>query len=196
MFEIKKGSMLSKIKYPKFLLLLYSFFLAYMLFANRDLSFIHEFIASLGYFGTFIAGALFTYGFTTPLAIALFLVIGQTQNIFVASFIGGIGALIGDIIIFKFLRLTFKDEIAKLRKENVFTYIGHAIPIHMNKHSKLKNYLTLIFAGFIIASPLPDELGISMLAIATNISERSIMILSYLFNTIGILVMLAIGSAI
>lgn len=190
-----KKTILSQIKYPKFILLGYSFFLAYILFANRDVYFIKESVLSLGYFGSFISGTLFTYGFTTPFAVALFLILGKTQNIFLACLIGGLGALIGDIIIFKFLRLSFKDEIKKIRKENMFTYIGYAIPDRI-KHSKLKSYLTILLAGIIIASPLPDELGISLLAIATKISDKTVMILSYTFNTIGIFVMLLIGSAL
>ena len=52
------------IKYPKFLLLFMTFLIAYLLFYERNYQPFHDFIASLGYIGTFLAGAMFAYGFT------------------------------------------------------------------------------------------------------------------------------------
>ncbi|PIU22301.1 MAG: hypothetical protein COT14_01790, partial [Candidatus Diapherotrites archaeon CG08_land_8_20_14_0_20_30_16] len=61
------------------------------------------------------------------------------------------------------------------------------------RHHKFVKYLMLGFAGLIIASPLPDELGITILAMSRNISEFSFVLISYVLNTFGIFVILGIG---
>ena len=61
-------------KYPKFLLLFITFIVAYLLFYERTYPPFHDFIISMGYVGTFLAGALFAYGFTAAPATAILLI--------------------------------------------------------------------------------------------------------------------------
>ena len=56
------------------------------------------------------------------------------------------------------------------------------------RHHKFVKYLMLGFAGLIIASPLPDELGITILATSRNISELTFIALSFVLNTLGIFI--------
>lgn len=181
---------LLKIKYPKFLLLLLTFVIAYLLFYNRTYQPFHDFVASLGYFGTFISGALYVYGFTAAPATALLLILAKEQNIILAAMIGGLGALIGDLIIFTTIRHSFADEIEKLFEEEIVKYIHSRIP------SFVKKYFIPATAIFIIASPLPDEVGIALFAATRNISIKVFSVFAYALNTIGIFVVLYIGNAI
>jgi uncharacterized membrane protein YdjX (TVP38/TMEM64 family) len=48
------------------------------------------------------------------------------------------------------------------------------------------------FAGILIASPLPDEAGVIMLAGLTKIKTWALAIISIILNTIGILIMLSL----
>ena len=178
------------IKYPKFLLLFLTFIIAYLLFYERTYQPFHDFVISLGYGGIFIAGALFAYGFTAAPATAIFLILAKEQNILLAGFIGGFGALIGDLIIFNFIRYSFADEIKRLSKEKAVLYINHKTP------NIFKKYLLPVVAGFIIASPLPDEIGVSLMAASGNISMKIFSIVSYMLNTAGILIILFIGNII
>ena len=179
-----------KIKYPKFLLLVLTFMLAYLLFYHRTYEPFHDFVASLSYIGTFISGALYVYGFTAAPATALLLILAKEQNIILASLVGGLGALIGDLIIFSAIRHAFADEIEKLFEEEIVRYIHSKMP------SLIKRYLVPAAACFIIASPLPDEIGIALFAASKNISLRVFSAFSYILNTIGIFVILYIGSVI
>src|SRR3989344_289257 len=80
--------------------------------------FVQSIVISLGelsYLGIFIAGLFFSFGFTTPFAIGFFLTVGA-ENIFIAALIGGCGALISDILIFKLIRFSFMDEFKRLEK--------------------------------------------------------------------------------
>ena len=176
--------------YPKFLLLFITFILAYIIFTGRTYQPLNDFILSIGYFGMFIAGAMFAYGFTAAPATALMLIMAKEQNIIAAGLIGGLGALAGDLLIFTFIRLSFADEVHRLSKEK-FVKIFNG---HLSNH--FKKYLLPVFAGFIIASPLPDEIGVTLLAAYKNISFEVFTILSYVLNTAGIFVILYIGNII
>ena len=176
-----------KLKYPKFLLLLLTVIVAYFIFRGRSFVPFHETLLSLGYLGTFLAGIFFDYGFTAAPATAILLILGKEQNIFLAALIAGAGALIGDLCIFKFIRYSFDDEIKKLTKEKLFNHIN-------NKLSRtFKKYILLVLAGFIISSPLPDEIGVSLIAVSTKISTKVFSIISFILNTVGIFIILLIG---
>lgn len=178
------------VRYPKFLLLFITFLIAYLLFYERNYQPFQDFIVGLGYSGTFVAGILFVYGFTAAPATAIFLILAQHQNIYLASLIGGLGALIGDLFIFSFIRYSLDDEIKKLKKEKIVLYINHKTP------NIFKKYLAPVIAGFIIASPLPDEIGVSLLAASKSISLKVFSVISYVLNTVGIFVILFIGNII
>ena len=174
--------------YPKFLLLFITFIVAYLIFSGRAYQPLNEFILSIGYFGTFIAGAMFAYGFTAAPATALMLIMAKEQNLIAAGLIGGLGALVGDLLIFSFIRVSFKDEIERLSKERFVKKFNGRISNH------LKKYLLPVFAGFIIASPLPDEIGVTLLAAYRHISVKMFIVLSYLLNTAGIFFILYVGT--
>lgn len=178
-----------EIKYPKFLLLIVTFGVAYLLFYGKDYPLLHEFIASLGYIGTFLAGMLFTYGFTAAPATSILIILAKEQSIVAAGAVAGLGALIGDLVIFKFIRHSFSDEIERMSNEKIFRRFGK-IP------NLFKRYLLPVLAGFIIASPLPDEVGISMLASSRAVSLKIFSLVSYILNTAGIFAILLIGNAI
>ena len=177
-------------KYPKFLLLFITFLIAYLLFYSKDYAPFRDFIAGLGYSGTFVAGIMFTYGFTVAPATAVFLILAQHQNIYLASLIGGLGALIGDLFIFSFIRRSFADEIRRLSREKIVKYFNGRLP------GRLKEYLLPAVAGFVIASPLPDEIGVAMLAASKIISIKLFSIVSYVLNTLGILAIFLIGNVV
>lgn len=183
-------NIVSRIKYPKLILLGLTFVAAYILFKGRTFSPFHNFLLSLGYLGSFLAGVLFVYGFTAAPATAILLILAKEQNIFLTGFIAGFGALAGDLILFKFIRHSFSDEIERLSNEKAILYAKNKTP------QLLKRYLIPVLAGFIIASPLPDEIGVSLLAASQTISIRTFSIISYTLNSTGIFVILILGKLI
>lgn len=175
-------------KYPKFLLFFITVLISYLVFSSRaSLPFVNL-TASLGYLGTFIAGIFFAYSYTAAPATALFLILAKEQNLIIAGLVGGLGALIGDLVIFSFITMSFKDEIKKLASEKIVVYLDRNFPF------RTKKYLIPIFAGLIIASPLPDELGIALLAVSQHISMKIFMLLSFALNTVGIYAILYVGN--
>jgi len=188
-------SLLQKIKYPRILLFIVVLILTYFLFTGKEFLLIKELLLSLSYFSAFIAGIMFVYGFTSPIATGILIVLASSLNIWLAGFIAGFGAVLGDLIIFRFIRNSFKDELNLLKQEKIIVKVKNLIPEKFRK-SKFKEYLVLVFAGFLIASPLPDEFGVSLLAMSETVSELKFAILSYILNTLGIFVILGIGALI
>jgi len=180
----------SRLRYPKFLLLILTFMLAYLLLGNGDILQLNAILSSLGYFGTFLAGVFYAYGFTAAPATAFLLLLAKQQNIILAGLIGGAGALAGDILIFHFIKHSFADEIERLSKEKLTLYLGNKTP------GIIKRYLLPVLSIFIIASPLPDEIGVSLLAVSGSIRARTFTVISYVLNTAGIFIILSIGSVI
>jgi len=56
----------------------------------------------------------------------------------------------------------------------------------------LNSFFLYIIAAILIASPLPDEAGITILAGLTKIKAYAVAIISIILNTIGILILLSI----
>lgn len=179
-----------KLKYPRLCIVALTFVLAYFIFAGRELLGLKALLLSLGYFGAFIAGSFYTYGFTTAPASAIFLIMDGNLNISIAGMLGGLGALCGDLIIFYLIRSGLEDEVRLLSKEKPFAYIGKKM------HRFVKQYIIPIVAGIIIAAPVPDEIGVVMLASDKFVKTKWFMVISFLMNTLGILILLFIGSRI
>jgi uncharacterized membrane protein YdjX (TVP38/TMEM64 family) len=176
-------------RYPKLSLLILFMIAAYFIFSNQI---VQNFVSNLGDFGypsIFIMGLLFSFGFTTPISVGFF-VVSNPDNIFLAAILGGFGALISDLLIFKFVRFSFIDEFHKLEKSKIITKTSDAISSTLTK--KMKLYLLYAFAGLIIASPLPDEAGVIMLAGLTKINALSLSVISLIFNSLGIFIFLLI----
>lgn len=176
-----------KIKYPKFLALVITIIIAYVLFSSREWLWMQNSLHTLGVFAGFVAGIFFVYSFTAAPAGAVFLILAKQQNIFLLGITGGIGALLGDLVIFYFIRHSFSDEIELLAKEKWIVWINKKIP------KFIRYYVVPVLGGIVIASPLPDEIGIALLA-SSKMSPRVFSALSLFLNTAGIFVILCIGT--
>ena len=176
-------------RYPKLTLLLISIIGAYYLFALSSVEAFLDNLGQLKYLGIFVAGLLFSFGFTTPFAIGIFASISPA-NILLASIIGSCGALLSDLCIYKMIKISFMNEFKRLQRTLPFKTLQRTI--NQSLTNRLKNYLLYFLVGFIIASPLPDEIGITMLAGLTAIRVRMLAFLSFIFNMLGILIILII----
>ncbi len=184
-------------KYPKLSLFLATIFVAYQIFVNKDTVIIQNTITSLGYFGAFIAGILYAYGFTSTIATSIFLILGTKSHLLLSGFIASIGAFIGNIIIYLFVTHTLEDEIKKLSKEKIIVKINKFIKSTKLLPKFVKKYILIFIAFGILASPLPNEIGITILAASKKIlPHEPPYILLYVVEAIGILLILLIGYVI
>ena len=168
--------------FQRWILLISSIFFAFYLFYSGVLVDIINALGNFGVIGILISGILFVYSFTVAPATASLISFTNYYNPLLISFIGAIGTMFGDLIIFHFFKKTLPDEI-----ENII----NKTKIHKIKKSKFK-WLIPGIAGFIIASPFPDEIGVSLLG-ATKFNTKTFMLLAFILNFIGLLIITTIA---
>lgn len=140
-------------------------------------------VEQLELLGIFIAGVLFVSFFTAAPAVILLLDFLDVYNPFIIAVIAGAGAAIGDLIIFTMLEDKIGYELKPLAKKfRLMKFIKSL----QKKKARLR---TILIGSFIIASPLPDEAGIALLGLS-RISATSLLIITFMLNSVGILVVL------
>lgn len=174
-------------EYPKILCLVLCCVLSYALFHFGALGVLLDGLHQHGYVSVFLAGLLFSFGFTTPFAIGMFIVMAPDVHPLIAAPIGGIGALASDMTIFKFVRFSLHDEFDRMRHGKLFRVLARH---HRRLPLRVQEYLLWSVSGIVIASPLPDELATTLLGGLTDIDSRKFAVLCLALNTVGIFLML------
>jgi membrane protein DedA with SNARE-associated domain len=133
---------------------------------------------------SFIAGIFFTSIFTSAPATVALAEIAKTNSIFVVAFFGGLGSLLGDLFLFKFIRhhvtRDIKYILSLIKLEERWLQRAH----HLHE-LKIFKFLLTFLGAIIIASPLPDELGLMIWGLS-HTKTRTVVILSFILNFIGI----------
>jgi len=137
---------------------------------------------ALEIFGSFIAGIFFTSIFTTAPAIVTLGELAQANSIWLVALFGAIGATIGDLIIFRFVKDRFSKHLLQKR-------LRHLLNL------KYFKWLTFLIGGLIIASPIPDEVGVMILGFS-NMRQSLFIPFSFVSNFIGILLIGIVARAI
>lgn len=184
-FPKKIWDLVFNFPYRKIALLIFVSAISYFLFKTPEVQSLVSSLDNLEYLGIFIAGIFFTFGFTTPLAIGFFIILNP-ENLFLTAIIGGLGAVVGDLAIFSLIRFSFMDEFKRLQKTKILVLTNNQIKKHLG--NKIRLYLLYALAGVIIASPLPDEVGVTMLAGLTKIKPSIMVLTSFVFNSLGIFI--------
>lgn len=169
-----------------FMSLLFAFFLS-------RLEAFHIFLLNLGsfgYIGAFIAGMLFVSTFTVTTGAVIILVLAEKLSAIEIGFIAAMGAVVGDFTIFKFVKNRLTDEI-----EEVYKKIDHNNHVSKLLHTSYFSWLFPVFGAFIIASPLPDELGVSLMGIS-KMKTYQFILLSFLLNFVGIFIVVSASNYI
>lgn len=129
---------------------------------------------------SFISGIFFTSAFTIAPASISLAEIAKNTSPFVVAFWGALGSVLGDMVIFLFVRDRFSEDIIEVLKISKAKKLLHFF------HKGFFRWLTPVLGALIIASPLPDELGIALLGI-THIRVLTLSIISFVMSFIGIL---------
>ena len=179
-----------RIKYPKLSLFIISVILVYVIFSGLAYKPMHDALLLMGYFGTFLAGLLYPYALTSAAGTGILLILAKEQNFLLAGVIAGIGALASDIILFLFVTHSFSDEVQKLSKETFVRTVNRWIP------DSIRVYLLATFAGLLIASPFPTEIGILLMTSIKNISFKKFISIIFILHVSAIFIILLIGNTI
>lgn len=176
-------------KYKNLTFISFGILLAYLLSQNEQF---HQFLLALGdigYLGAFIAGMLFVSTFTVATGAVILLVLAENLSIIEIGIIAGFGAVLGDFTIFRFIKNTLLEEVTPL-----YNHLGGR---HLTRifNSRYFHWTLPVVGALIIASPFPDELGISLMGIS-KMKTYKFLIISFILNTIGIMLILSASAVI
>lgn len=130
--------------------------------------------------GSLVAGIFFVSIFTAAPAGVVLFEMAASNPIWEVALFGGIGALIGDLIIFKFIKDSVSEDIHWLMRK---TKQDRLLSIFK---PKLFKWLIPFIGALITASPLPDEAGLAMMGLSKM--KTSVFIpISFALNFLGIL---------
>ena len=140
------------------------------------------------YPSAFLGGFLFISTFTLPIGAMILLTLARTLSPIMLILIAGTGAVLGDFIVFKFLRTKIADEISPIYDE-LEKIVGKN---HIKKivHTKYFAWTLPVIGTFILASPLSDELGVSILGLS-DISNIKFILISWFSHSIGIFLIIS-----
>lgn len=176
-------------KYPYLTAVFISVLLAIILAQNQIFKDWLLHLGSLEYIGALLAGMLFVSSFTAAISIVVIGIMAENLNPMALGLIGGVGAVIGDYLIFKLVRSHLQGELAMLFGKDGTSYVKTLI------RSRYIAWMLPIIGVFIIASPLPDEMGVSLLGIS-KISEAKFILISYISNAVGILMIASVAKVL
>lgn len=131
------------------------------------------------YLGSFIIGFFFTSIFTiAPSSVALAeLSLHGSPHLVALS--GALGAMCGDLVLFFFVRSIFGPDLAAVLRQNKISF-SHYFRLGFMR------WFAPLLGAFIIASPLPDELGLTLLGFS-KVRLKLLIPILFVFNYIGIL---------
>lgn len=138
-------------------------------------------VASYDYLilASFISGFFFTSLFTIAPASVALAELAQVMPVVPLMISGALGAVAGDLVLYLFVRDAISDDIARMVsrswKRRLATIFSHP----------LLQWIVPIAGALIIASPLPDELGVALM----GLSKTRLIVLvpvSFAMNALGI----------
>ncbi len=157
-----------------------SVLIAIILVKTNTISSILDSTTELKFLGNFIAGMFFTSIFTTAPAIVTLGELSQINSVISVAFFGALGAVVGDLVIFRFVRDRLSEHLTELVKHDSFWKRIKAL-----FRLKYFRWITFLIGGLILASPFPDELAISLLGV-TKMRISVFIATSFVFNFLGI----------
>lgn len=172
--------------YPKLSAIALTYPVALFIFAAIGPEAMHLLVEPLGIGGIFLAGVLYTYGFTA--SAAMFIIpsfIPDFAPILIAL-VAGLGATLGDITIFRFLKGNLKKEIQRVAR---IPTVRRVLSTPLMRIRTMRNVIGFL----IIMSPFPDEIGVAFLTM-TRMDEPTFRVVSFAANVIGVYLLASAGT--
>jgi hypothetical protein len=171
-------------KHKNLLLFIIGLLLAWFFSQNK---WFHDFFIGLGdygYFSAVLAGALFVSTFTMATGILILTTLATTLSPIEIILLAGLGAVLADILIFKWVRNGVDKEVEPIYRQLTG---GHFKKLF---HTKYFGWTLPVLGTLMIISPLPDELGVSLLSISKITTEKFIVI-SWISHTLGMFLLVS-----
>ncbi len=133
-------------------------------------------------FGSFFAGIFFVSAFTVAPAAAVLVEFFRANSLLEVAFAGGLGALAGDYLMFRFLRDRVAEDIASLLRHSRLRRLLAVFRLRCFR------WVTPLAGALIVASPFPDEIGLALMGLS-RLRTAIFLPISFALNFLGILAM-------
>ncbi|HSE29869.1 MAG TPA: hypothetical protein VLA77_04770 [Candidatus Saccharimonadales bacterium] len=153
------------------------------------LSSIFSYIESFGYLGGFIAGLLSVSFFTAAPAIVLMIDLSSKYEPYLLALVIATGSTAGD-----WIALKFYDEKVFAELRPLFKKFRVPSLVKVMRH-RFTTWILFLIGAFIIATPIPDEVGLSLMGIS-RFKRRYILFICFLLNIIGVLAVILAARAL
>lgn len=149
-----------------------------------------QYIGQLGYVGAIFSGILFASTFTVATGGLLLINLSNTLNPLALIFFGALGAVSIDILIFYFVKDNVSAEVTPIYEK----FLAHH---HLKKilHTRYFSWTLPVLGALIIASPLPDELGVSLMGISA-MTVGKFALISFFSHTIGMITLVLLAGTL
>lgn len=144
-------------------------------------------LGNLGYIGAFIGGALFVSTFTVATGALILLIFAEKLSPVEIGIIAALGAVLTDLTIFRILQDDLLEDL-----QDVYNHFGGR-RLSFLLHTKYFRWTLPVIGALIIASPLPDEIGVSLMGLS-KMSTGKFMVISFVLNFIGIFTVISLLS--
>lgn len=147
-------------------------------------------VGQLGLFGAFLSGMLFASTFTVATGGLLLISLSNTLNPLALILFGAMGALCADVLIFYFVKDSVSAEVTPVYKK----FLAHH---HLKKilHTRYFSWTLPVLGAIVIASPLPDELGVSLMGIS-DMTVGKFALVSFFSHTLGMLSLILLAGTL
>jgi hypothetical protein len=172
--------------YPKLTAIALTYPIALFVFAAIGPEAMHMLVEPFGIGGIFLAGALYTYGFTASAAMFIIPSFLPDYPVILIALVGGLGATIADVTIFRLMKGNLKAEITRVSR---LPSVRHVLKSPLMRQRSIRN----IVGFLIIMSPFPDEIGVAFLSM-TKMSEPTFRVVSLAANILGVYLLAAAGT--
>ncbi len=135
-------------------------------------------LKDFGLVGVFAAGLLFSSSFTVSVGAVILVVLARDVPPWQIAVAAGLGGVAADLTIFHVIRDDLADEIVPLYKKFGGNHLTRLL------HTRYFRWTLPVIGALIIMSPLPDELGVSLMDIA-GMSSLRFALVSFALNATG-----------
>ena len=186
------------LKHQNTVLLLVSFVFTYYLVKTELVDTVVHFLGNFGYLSALVLGFLFSFGFTTTPASATLFFLGKQLNPFLMALVGAVGAALSNLIIYMFVKYQFLEEIRYILSEELkleFSKFEITLTQSLMRRKWMKIFVPAL-AGVLTAMPVPTELVAAVLWNIVRYRPQIVLIYSFIFSFIGILLLGLFGARV
>lgn len=160
-----------------------------LLLDSALLAAIFSFAEDMGLLGGFVAGVLSVSFFTAAPAVVLLVGLATHAEPYWLALAWAVGSTLGDWLILRFYQEKVTSELRPLFKRLRMRQF-----VRLLRH-RYTSWILFLFGAVIIATPLPDEVGLGLMG-ASRLRQRYIIFMCFMLNALGALAIILAARAL